>query len=53
MNSALNTYMLRLAEVYLIYAEAVLGNDASTTNPEALLYYNKVRKRAEMPEKLS
>ena len=43
--------MLRLAEVYLIYAEAVLGNDASTTNPEALLYYNKVRKRAEMPEK--
>ena len=38
--------LLRLADIYLIYAEAILGNDASTTNADALLYFNKVRKRA-------
>ncbi|MDD4489295.1 MAG: RagB/SusD family nutrient uptake outer membrane protein [Paludibacter sp.] len=53
MNSALNSYMLRLAEVYLIYAEAVLGNNASTTDPIALFYFNKVRTRVQMPEKTS
>ena len=41
-----NTYMLRLAEVYLIYAEAVLGNSTSTTDATALKYFNAVRKRA-------
>jgi len=46
MNSGLNTYMLRLAEVYLNYAEAVLGNNSSTSDPKALLYFNKVRLRA-------
>lgn len=53
MNSALNTYMLRLAEVYLNYAEAILGNSATTTDADALLYFNKVRTRAKMPEKQS
>ncbi|MDD3194446.1 MAG: RagB/SusD family nutrient uptake outer membrane protein [Paludibacter sp.] len=53
MNSALNTYMLRLAEVYLIYAEAILGNNASTTDATALLYFNKVRERAKVPAKNS
>jgi hypothetical protein len=53
MNSALNTYMLRLAEVYLNYAEAILGNSATTTDTDALLYFNKVRVRAKMPEKQS
>jgi hypothetical protein len=38
--------VLRLAEVYLIYAEAIMGNNTTTTDPEALLYYNKVRTRA-------
>ena len=38
--------ILRLADVYLIYAEAILGNNASTTDADALLYFNKVRKRA-------
>lgn len=51
MSSALNTYMLRLAEVYLIYAEAVLGNNTSTTDADALKYFNMVRTRAEMPVK--
>jgi len=50
MNSALNTYMLRVSEVYLTYAEAILGNESSSADPEALLYFNKVRTRAHMPE---
>ena len=28
--------LLRLADVYLIYAEAILGNNASTSDGEAL-----------------
>jgi hypothetical protein len=51
MNSGLTTKMLRLAEVYLIYAEAIMGNNASTTNATALEYFNKVRERAGMPSK--
>lgn len=42
----INTYMLRLAEVYLIYAESILGDAASTSDAEALKYYNNVRTRA-------
>jgi hypothetical protein len=41
-----NTYMLRLAEMYLIYAEAVLGNNTETNDPTAISYYNEVHKRA-------
>jgi hypothetical protein len=45
-----NSYMQRLADVYLIYAEAILGNNTSTSDPEALKYYNVIRKRATLPE---
>ncbi len=45
-NSGLNTYMLRLAEVYLNYAEAALGSDESTSDPMALSYVNELRSRA-------
>lgn len=38
--------LLRLADVYLVYAEAILGNNSSTTDANALLYFNKVRERA-------
>jgi len=38
--------ILRLADVYLVYAEAILGNNATTSDADALLYFNKVRKRA-------
>ena len=38
--------LLRLADVYLIYDEAILGNNASTSDGEALKYFNKVRTRA-------
>ena len=41
-----NTYMMRLAELYLIYAEAVLGNGASTNDATALEYFNRVHTRA-------
>jgi starch-binding outer membrane protein, SusD/RagB family len=41
-----NTYMQRLAEMYLIYAEATLGNGASTADALALEYFNKIRSRA-------
>ncbi|MBN2744761.1 MAG: RagB/SusD family nutrient uptake outer membrane protein [Marinilabiliaceae bacterium] len=51
MNSGLTTKMLRLAEVYLNYAEAILGNNASTSDATALKYYNEVRKRAGMETK--
>ena len=44
-----NTYMMRLAEMYLIYAEAVLGNNASTTDATAVDYFNRVRTRAGLP----
>lgn len=47
-NSGTNTYMMRLAEVYLNYTEAVLGNNASTNDTK---YFNLVRTRADMPTK--
>jgi hypothetical protein len=53
MNSALNTYMLRLAEVYLNYVEATLGNSTSTTDGVALGYFNQIRERAGMGAKSS
>jgi hypothetical protein len=44
-----DTYMMRLAEMYLIYAEATLGNNASTMDAKALEYFNKVHMRAGLP----
>ena len=41
-----NIYLLRLADVYLLRAEALMGTAASTTDPEALAMVNKVRERA-------
>lgn len=50
-NSGVNTYMMRLAEVYLNYAEAVLGNNATTSDATALQYFNALRQRAGVPIK--
>lgn len=44
-----NNYMLRLAEMYLIYAEATIGNNESTMDQTALDYFNKVHTRAGLP----
>ncbi len=46
MSTPLNTYVQRLSDVYLILAEALLGNRASTSDPEALNAINTVRQRA-------
>ncbi|MGE6353951.1 RagB/SusD family nutrient uptake outer membrane protein [Flavobacterium sp. NPDC079362] len=51
MNSALNTYMLRLGEVYLNYAEAALGNNTTTADALALSGVNKLRVRAGLDPK--
>ncbi|MFL9483272.1 RagB/SusD family nutrient uptake outer membrane protein [Chitinophagaceae bacterium LWZ2-11] len=51
MAAYINTYMMRLAEVYLIYAESIMGNASSTSDATALQYFNAVRNRAGMPSK--
>lgn len=48
MANGLSTHILRLADVYLIYAEAVLGNAASTTDRSALDAFNAVRGRGKL-----
>lgn len=44
-----DTYMMRLAEMYLIFVEASIGNSNSTTDPVAIDYFNKVHTRAGLP----
>lgn len=46
MATSLSTHLIRLADVYLIYAEAVLGDQASTSDPEALRVFNLILHRA-------
>jgi hypothetical protein len=46
MATSLSTHLIRLADVYLIYAEAVLGNAASTSDGEALRVFNLVHSRS-------
>ncbi|MCG2614393.1 RagB/SusD family nutrient uptake outer membrane protein [Terrimonas sp. NA20] len=53
MNSGINTMILRYADVLLIYAEATLGTNASTSDATALAALNAVRKRANLAEKTS
>lgn len=53
MNSPLNTYILRLADVYLTYAEACLGNNEELTGGPGLEALNLVRDRACIPRKKS
>lgn len=50
-SSGVNTYMMRLAEVYLNLAEAILGNSATTSDPEAVEALNAVRSRAKVSAK--
>ena len=46
MATSLSTHLLRLSDVYLVYAEAVLGNGSSTADATALSAYNAVRARS-------
>lgn len=41
-----NTYMMRLSDVYLIKAEAVMSGALTSSDPQALAAINKVRNRA-------
>lgn len=41
--------VLRLGDVYLIYVEAILGNNSSTSDGRALQYFNAIRSRAGVP----
>ncbi len=50
-NSGINTYMMRLAEVYLNYVEATMGNNATTNDAIALSLFNRLRSRAGVPAK--
>jgi hypothetical protein len=52
-NENLSTYIFRLSDVYLIYADAILGNSPSTSDPVALKYFNAVRTRAGVAPKSS
>lgn len=50
MASPMNTYIMRMADVYLIKAEALLGNAESTDNPEGREALNFLRRRAHAKE---
>ncbi len=51
--AGINQYILRLADVYLVYAEAALGAGNSTTDATALQYFNAIRQRAGLSNKTS
>jgi hypothetical protein len=45
-NTSGNIYFLRLADVFLTYTEAAMGNERSTSDAAAVEYFNAVRERA-------
>lgn len=49
-DAANNIYLMRLADVYLTYVEAVMGANNQTSDATAMKYYNMVRQRAGVPE---
>ncbi|NDV60563.1 RagB/SusD family nutrient uptake outer membrane protein [Bacteroides sp. 519] len=51
MKNSLATHILRLGDIYLVYAEAILGNNASTSDPKALEAFNAIRSRAGVSQK--
>ncbi|MGF1636316.1 MAG: RagB/SusD family nutrient uptake outer membrane protein [Cyclobacteriaceae bacterium] len=53
MSTDINTYMIRLADAYLTYVEAAIGDGESTSDGQALQYFNAIRSRAGLPSKTS
>ena len=49
-DAANNIYLMRLADVYLLYVEAVMGTNDATSDPTAMKYFNMVRQRAGLTE---
>jgi starch-binding outer membrane protein, SusD/RagB family len=41
-----HTILLRLTDIYLVYVDAVLGNNGTTSDGKALGYFNQIRSRA-------
>ena len=52
-DAANNIYLIRLADMYLTYAEAILGTSESTSDSRALEKFNGIRKRAGVSERES
>lgn len=52
-DAANNIYLIRLADMYLTYAEAILGTANTTTDSRALEKFNGIRKRAGVSEMTS
>lgn len=52
-DAANNIFLLRLADCYLTYAEAIMGTANQTSDSRALKYYNMVRQRAGVSEEIS
>lgn len=50
MATGLATHLLRLSDVLLIYAEAKMGTDRQTSDPDAIEAFNRVRRRAGVDE---
>lgn len=48
-----NIYMMRLAEMYLIYCEAAIGSGSSTSDGIAVDYLNVIRNRAKLAPKVA
>src|SRR5665648_660806 len=48
-----NIYLMRFAEMYLIYCEATIGSAASTSDPLAITYINEIRNRAGLAAKVA
>lgn len=49
-DAANNIYLMRLADVYLTYVEAVMGTADATSDATAMKYFNMVRQRAGLSE---
>ncbi len=49
----INNILLRLADVYMIYTEASIGDGQSTSDATAMEYFNTIRARAGLPQKSS
>ncbi|MCC8072306.1 MAG: RagB/SusD family nutrient uptake outer membrane protein [Bacteroidales bacterium] len=49
-DAANNIYLMRLADVYLLYTEAIMGTASSTSDAIAIQRFNAVRDRAGLPQ---
>lgn len=53
MSTGINTYIIRYADVLLMYVEAMIGDGNSTSDATAVGYFNQIRNRAKLGTKSS